>query len=107
MWSLVCGVGLRVGHRRPQAVPLLEDRRDHRHRDLGPVLVVAGDEDDVRARAVRARRLARRGTRRPITSEQERDEHASWLGDLGAAAGRTSMMPFIVRQWPGNVQTNG
>jgi len=54
-------VGLRLGngtghrHRRAQAVPLLQDRRDHRHRDLGPVLIVSRDEDDERRAALRVR----------------------------------------------------
>ena len=110
MWSFVCGIGRAIGDRRPHAVPLLEDRRDHRHRDLGPVLVVAGDEDDVRGpRAVAGGACAPRHT--PTSDEQRGRRDGSWLGAHGwetaAAAGRTSMTPFIVRQWAGNVQTNG
>ena len=46
--SLDVGLGLRNrlrdGDRRAHPVRLLQDRRDHRHRDLGSVLVVSGHE---------------------------------------------------------------
>ena len=88
--------GPRVGDRGREAVRLLEDRGDHRHRDLGPVLVVARHEHDVWRARGRLRAAAHaRGER-----EHDRRQRSAGLKPASRRAGLTACahrLSFVIR----------